>query len=246
MVCDATRGFNGHRKFQRWHSLVDSPLVRGGAVRDSSDAPVRRRPATPTREAIQSMSLVRLRSPSDARPLPGVRDDTESHRGQGMMRRLLTILSILSFVLCVATCVLWVRSFWLADLYSAVERSSKQHLVVQSYMGRFYFEYARGRAFRMSAYGFSTSSIDDSDRMSLTILAFKFKSEDVGGDTMIYDAIVPYWFICLATASPSLFIWRRRRGKRSPAVCRVCGYDLCATPDRCPECGAVPAAWVDA
>jgi hypothetical protein len=33
-----------------------------------------------------------------------------------------------------------------------------------------------------------------------------------------------------------------RRMRRRPGLCPGCGYDLRATPGRCPECGAVPAA----
>jgi hypothetical protein len=60
---------------------------------------------------------------------------------------------------------------------------------------------------------------------------------------------VPYWFPVLCLSSlPAMHGVRlvrhflRARRRRLTGLCPQCGYDCRATPERCPECGAVSAA----
>jgi hypothetical protein len=56
--------------------------------------------------------------------------------------------------------------------------------------------------------------------------------------------LVSFWFpvtfFALAPAWWTIATIRRRRRKRG--LCPSCGYDLRATPDRCPECGTAAEA----
>lgn len=59
--------------------------------------------------------------------------------------------------------------------------------------------------------------------------------------------ILPYWVIVVVLTIPAAtpFVqiarWRTRRRRASKGCCTTCGYDLRATPDRCPECGIAAA-----
>ncbi len=59
-------------------------------------------------------------------------------------------------------------------------------------------------------------------------------------NTLFYSLAL--WLVVIAWSIPGR-VRRRQRNKRG--LCLSCGYDLRATPERCPECGVAPAAKVD-
>jgi hypothetical protein len=185
-----------------------------------------------------------------------------------MLRRLFTLLSALSLLLCVGTCAMWVRSYLRYDQYAWVRVEGQWSIegVLCTLPG--YFVYS-GRtlphlSFAHAGSGFETKSGPEADKYRTEQSRFihnkgikfhKLGTLEFGSrrsrDRVVRSAIVPYW--PLVILSGIQLIWwlvRSQRDRRRPRCgrCVSCGYDLRATPDRCPECGTetkIPAGVAD-
>jgi hypothetical protein len=182
------------------------------------------------------------------------------------MKRSLQIfrngLVILSLVLFLSSIWLWVRSNTIADLtiYTSPDgaryaHTAANHLVFGVELEPFtgwpgnaygwkYYRQPPGDASEASLrlYTLSVSPRDtwiEWKRCGLMFLRWRSASR-TSSITML---IVPFWTLTTITALPPL-AWlarrvRARRGSHRSGVCPTCGYDLRASPDRCPECGNV-------
>jgi hypothetical protein len=156
-----------------------------------------------------------------------------------MKRRILHFFISLSLLVCVATAALWIRSSRAADLLVHMRSNSSQ--VFFSSAGDLGFELilespnlerdARWSWERLGA---------GRPRLFAPAMGFSTRVEKVAGTTyQHYVGWLGDWLICLVTGIlPVIHGIRWRRTKRRPdGVCQTCGYDLRATPERCPECG---------
>ena len=188
--------------------------------------------------------------------------------------RLRQILTALCLLLCLATTVLWVRSYFRADTIhyhrkGPVDELGTAHRELQlglgSERGRFRVAYARIELSGYAANWFSGVPLVSewggdavvSRPKAILVKRYGFdkvtastnKVSGLGVTKRTYTIVyVPCWCPALLFGLPpliALFVrWQRRRRRSldpDALPCPACGYDLRATPDRCPECGtAVP------
>ena len=160
-----------------------------------------------------------------------------------MRRRLFTFFSALSLLLFVGVCVLWVRSYWRSDqiVVSHDHSSARQIVVLESAtngLNLMYGDLTRNMPQPPGRVWYQT--FDESGPL-------KWGLTPAWGitPTRLHFVYIPLcWLAIAAILLPAwwLWTWHRRCQGRGTKLCPVCGYDLRATPDRCPECGAKPNA----
>jgi hypothetical protein len=172
-------------------------------------------------------------------------------------RRLFDFLTMLSLVLCLATVALWVRSYWQGQaLARLAQRSGSSRLVtmrsVTGELSLFYQQFPG--AIQDSGWSYQVNSLDKVTTYAHLVREYRMQCAMFLGfgyscyynsSIDVYAIWFPHWFLALILAVlPALRLRNIRRTRRRNRVglCQRCGYDLRASPDRCPECGHVPNA----
>ena len=155
-----------------------------------------------------------------------------------MTRRLLNHLSILSLLLWLAVVVLWVRSYSLFTII--MPAGAQERHGVSLYRGGFHVFRSLGPEVKS---GVAVINQDIRGRDEKSFRQFPHQFAGFGYMTAAEGVAcvrVPLWFpATLAAAVPLAALWTRLRNARrhERGRCIRCGYDLRATPGRCPECG---------
>ena len=159
-----------------------------------------------------------------------------------MRRRLFTFFAALSLLLCVAVCGLWVRSYWHSDAVVAYG-ATKTHGVL-SRRGVVYLVREPAAVWvGVVPVTWERVSRPASAGAPMPPEASRFLGFGYAGVQGSQIAGAPWWSVFLLTVCPSLLLLRATRRAfrdRAAGLCPACGYDLRATPERCPECGSVP------
>ena len=151
-------------------------------------------------------------------------------------RRLFTALSVLSLLLCVATLALWVRSYRIGDAVGWPGET-----LAATYEGKLHFSFIDKKIANENPWNTVTvwQWSDRTGRRPVPRFAFAgFAYTTIGTPALSTDYAVPMWFVALLFAvAPAVWIRRLLSPRSRAGHCPHCGYDLRATPERCPECG---------
>lgn len=176
-------------------------------------------------------------------PIPTRSCGGAAKRGRLMdvKRRFFKLVAIVSLVLCLATTALWVRSYNRSGTLVCRLGDINGHFVLRH--GRLGFftstisEFQLQQHIRLVRSGpVSPFGRNITDQPQWSLAGFGYGRHVTDGIV----AVIPLLFLAAVTAAcPVAWLWRttREARRRRSGCCPTCGYDLRATPDRCPECG---------
>jgi hypothetical protein len=172
-------------------------------------------------------------------------------------------LAALSLAACLATACMWIRSYWYANNFWVTSANSATGTVIRT---NIVFEQSPW-AQKQIGVAFVWTTVNEAPQLHSEFghyegplffrpfaspptyaglaerLGFRFtlktKSSSPGMKSKLFIALTcPDWSIfLLLLAMPVIWIVATLRKPIHRGVCEHCGYDLRATPDRCPECG---------
>ncbi len=174
-----------------------------------------------------------------------------------MRQRLPNLAAACSAVLCLTTVLLWLRSYTFADAvgyagrYRAAEVSfvnGRLHVWHWATSDPTWAAMAWWPGWRYMAAGPTNSWAyrlpGGNVTFSFTLAGTNYSLRRGASADIIRYFHTPAWLLVLTTALfPAWWAYRRRRGRIARALeqglCPLCGYDLRASAERCPECGAI-------
>jgi hypothetical protein len=171
-----------------------------------------------------------------------------------MIRRLPSLPTILSLLVCVAVAAVWARSHTRCDrvgFAAARARPGKRPagytVLLSAYRGGLYLLWLESERDEPGLmWGFGSDVIDrpyvyDPDP-GQGLLGFRYAPRRAAVLNAEGFVGLPLWFVLALAAAPAAFARARAARRRRLGLCPCCGYDLRATPGRCPECGWGTAA----
>ena len=177
-----------------------------------------------------------------------------------MRYRVFTAASVLSLMLCLAMLALWMISYWedfsIGYTSNDVQRLRRTAVGLEAGGGQILFSWlsadytATPRATKVARRGMPRAGFyhGAEEHTKSSFLGGWGAHFRIGGkmnaiDTAKAFVVIPYWLPFTLLAVLPFVRWRsRRRARKAPGHCASCGYDLRASKDRCPECGApIPA-----
>ena len=184
-------------------------------------------------------------------------------------RFILNAVTALSLLLCAGVVLLWVRSYWREDcverVHAVYPQISEIDANVVGRLSDISLTSSKGRLWVFIESGYTTSWAEQLDFLRWDW--FRWKDLQTQPEDTSWHRVGLAWnhtrgvdtrngirndtrFIAMPHWLPALVLfllpllrlirYRRRRSLALAGHCIKCGYDLRATPDRCPECGTIP------